>query len=166
MATSPLKIPQKYYCYCYVLNEAYLIFILQHYLCNKIQGYFIDLCSPMKYPIVLTVLEQWGQWDNHLIRCLESFQLWGCPPSLNPIIESCLYNKDISFLRSCLHISPIDQWESVIFVYISFSTSILCKQLPVWKISKKNQPPSNKQSNIYSCTLICIILDNPQGPYT
>ena len=58
MATSPLKIPQKYYCYCYVLNEAYLISILQHYLCNKIQGYFIDLCSPMKYPIVLTVLEQ------------------------------------------------------------------------------------------------------------
>ena len=62
MATSPLKIPRKYYCYCYVLKEAYLIFILQHYLCNEIQGYFIDLYSPMKYPIVLTagltVLEQ------------------------------------------------------------------------------------------------------------
>ena len=44
-----------------VLNEVYLIFILQHYLCNEIQGYFIVLCSPMKYPIVLTVLEQLGQ---------------------------------------------------------------------------------------------------------
>ena len=50
---------------------------------------------------VLTVLEQWGQWDtgNHLIRCLKSFQLWGCPPSLNPITESCLYNKRYFFFK-------------------------------------------------------------------